>query len=217
MSTPNNIDKVLALSGVFQAAALVKQLAKTGKINEPYFQASIESLFKFDAVDVADVYNGSDNIMMGLQELVRMFSNSKNPKDSDMARYVLSMLHIERKLAKKSNMLELIRTGMLRAKGQTNYFSTTHENVLANLAGVYTDTLSTLSFKIYITGEPLYLTQTTTMNKVRSLLLAGIRSSVLWRQLGGRRWQLLISRRTILETAQKLLTTQMALNTQDVQ
>jgi len=38
-------------------------------------------------------------------------------------------------------------------------------------------------------------------NRIRALLLAGIRSAVLWYQLGGRRWRLVIYRKRIEETA----------------
>lgn len=198
-------DRTLALAGVFQAAALVKQLAKTGRTTEPYFTASIESLFKTDPQDVLDVYGGTRNLALGLQELIRLFSNNKAPKDSDIARYVLSLLHLERKLSKNSKMIQTIQAGLARAKIQANHFSTTHENVLANLASVYTDTLSSFKFRIYVSGEPVYLNQTSILHKVRALLFAGIRSAVLWQQVGGRRWQLLISRQNIIQTAKNCL------------
>ena len=44
-----------------------------------------------------------------------------------------------------------------------------------------------------------HLQQTDTAAKIRALLLAGIRSARLWRQLGGHRWQLIFSRRKLLD------------------
>lgn len=198
-------DRTLALAGVFQTAALVKQLAKTGRLTEPYFTTSIESLFKINPIDVLDVYGSTRNLALGLQELVRLLNNTKAPKDSDIARYVLSLLHLERKLNKHSKMIQTIQAGLERAKMQASHFSTTHGNVLANLAGVYTDTLSTFKFRIYVSGEPIYLNQTHTLHKVRALLFAGVRSAVLWQQVGGRRWQLLLSRQSIIQTAKDCL------------
>jgi high frequency lysogenization protein len=201
-------DRTLALAGVFQAAALVNQLAKTGQGSNIYFSASINSLFKIDANDVPDVYGGVNNLRLGLEELVRLFTNQKihkDPKDSNMARYVLSLLHLERKLAKHPYMQKTIQIGLERANRQAAHFSITHENVMANLAGIYTDTLSTFKFRVYVTGEPTYLNQLQVMNKIRALLFAGIRSSFLWRQLGGRRWQLLISRLRMTEAATQYL------------
>ena len=39
---------------------------------------------------------------------------------------------------------------------------------------------------------------------IRALLLAGIRSAVLWRQLGGRRWRLVTQRQRLLQIAHDL-------------
>ena len=193
--------RVLALAGVFQAAALVKQLATTGRVNEKYFAASIQSILKTDAETALEVYTNPAHLSLGLEELIRLFSNSKQPKDSDIARYTFSLLHLERKLSEKTNMLQKISVGLERAKTQANHFSPTHENVMANLASLYTDTLSTFSFRIHVSGEQVYLNQSHNLNRIRALLLAGIRSAVLWRQLGGRRWQLLINRANLVKTA----------------
>lgn len=200
-------EKTLALAGIFQTAALVKQLAKTGRLTEPYFSHSIESLFKTDSKDVPDVFGGIENLRLGLEELVRLFTqtNSKVPKDGDIARYVLSLLHLERKVSKEPKMLNTIQTGIERARNQASIYSHTHENVLANLASIYTDTAGSFKFRIYVSGEPLYLNQTNMLHKIRALLFAGIRSAVLWRQMGGGRWQLLISRTKITQIAQQYL------------
>lgn len=206
MIHPDIYDRTIGLAGVFQAAALVKELAKTGRVSEPYFKTSIESLFKIDSENALDVFGGGENLTLGLHELIHLFTHNKTPKDSDIARYVLSLLHLERKLSKNPSMLQNIQIGLKRAESQALHFSTTHENVMANLANIYTDTLSTFKFRIYVTGEPIYLNQTQIIHKVRSLLLAGIRSAVLWQQLGGRKWQLLISRTSIVQAAKQCLT-----------
>ena len=197
--------RILALAGVFQIAALVKELTKTGRINEKYFLTSIESILKLNANNVLEVYGRPENLRLGLHELIRLFTNNKEQKDSEIARYVFSLLHLERKLSDKPKMIQQIRQGIERASMQAGHFSTTHDNVMANLASLYMDTLSTFSFRIHVSGEQLYLTQTHILNKVRALLMAGIRSAVLWQQLGGRRWQLLISRNSILQIAHQWL------------
>lgn len=199
--------RALALAGLFQSASLVNQLAKTGRVSEPFFSASIQSLFSIDAENPLAVYGDAQQISLGLNEVIRLFTNNRTPKDADIARYAFSLIHIERKLIHNPAMLMQVRTGVLRAEIQSKHFSTTHENVMANLASLYTDTLSTFSFRIHVSGEALYLNQASVLNKVRALLLAGVRSAVLWRQLGGKRWQLLLTRSTILETAKEWLAT----------
>jgi high frequency lysogenization protein len=208
-------NRTLALAGVFQAAALVKTLAKASKADEKFFIPSIESLFKIEANSVLDIYTHPQHLALGLNELIHLFTHNKQPKDPEIARYVFSLLHLEKKLSKNAEMLNIIRTGIKRAKTQAAHFSTTHENVMANLASLYTDTLSTFTFRVYVSGEPAYLNQPYLLNKIRALLLAGVRSAVLWQQLGGKRWQLLISRASLLAAAKEWLKTPMLETTPD--
>ena len=46
-------DQTLALAGVAQAARIVDQLSRTGTYPVDYLEASLHSLFSFEASDVA--------------------------------------------------------------------------------------------------------------------------------------------------------------------
>lgn len=198
-------NRVLALAGIVQAAKLIRHIGTLGQCDEATLKTCIDSIFKIDAPTVEAIYGDILHLHMGLEALRDLLNNQTQSKDSELARYVLALIHLERKLSKNPEMLALLKTGIERASAQAQYFSSLHENVMANLGSLYADTLSTFSFRIYITGLPLYLNQSRHLNKIRALLLAGIRSAVLWHQLGGRRWQLLITRSSIIETARALL------------
>jgi high frequency lysogenization protein len=64
-----------------------------------------------------------------------------------------------------------------------------------------------LTPRIMVRGEPRLLADPSIASQIRALLLAGLRATVLWRQCGGTRLQLLWSRRPILEQARLLLQT----------
>ncbi|MCY1460592.1 High frequency lysogenization protein HflD [compost metagenome] len=70
--------------------------------------------------------------------------------------------------------------------------------MIAACGALYQDTLSTLRQRIQVHGDMRQLQQPSNASKIRALLLAGIRSARLWRQLGGHRWQLVFSRRKLL-------------------
>jgi high frequency lysogenization protein len=55
-----------------------------------------------------------------------------------------------------------------------------------------------------VAGEQNYLQKTETAARVRTLLLAGIRAAVLWRQLGGSKWKLLFARKKYVAVARQL-------------
>ncbi len=50
-----------------------------------------------------------------------------------------------------------------------------------------------------VQGNPHYLGQAGVVAEIRALLLAAVRSAVLWRQLGGSYWDFLFSRKAMLE------------------
>jgi high frequency lysogenization protein len=202
----SSTDKTLALAGIFQAASLVSSLAKKGKSDEGSFETSILSLFNMNPSSTAEVYGNINNLQLGLKELLKAFTNDKS-KDNNVIRYVLSILHLESKLRLNQSMLAVIKKGLDRAKIQSVHFFPTHDNVMANLAGLYTDTISTYQFKIHVTGHSIYLSQSSILNKIRAMLLAGIRSAVLWNQVGGSRWNIIFKGKILATTKQLLANT----------
>lgn len=204
------INRTIALAGLFQACALIKQLAWTGKCNEMDLETSIYSLLQVNPASVIEIYQDISKLSLGLKYLTSFFShNIKNnlksePKDLEIIRYVFSLLYLEKKLIKKPELLNIIKTGIARAKMQANLFSITHDNVMANLAGIYLDTLSTFTFRVNIVGSVNYLTNPNIVNKTRALLLAGVRSAVLWDQMGGSRLQIFFKKNTFLNCAKNL-------------
>lgn len=197
--------RTLALAGVFRAAALVNILANEGTISEDDLRISIESIFETDPDDVIQVFGNTTNLSLGFQTLLNQLGKDSNNRNVDISRYVVSMLFLERRLMKTPEMLETLSTGVELATRQSEHFSTTHENVIANLADLYSRTISELGPRIMVNGEQHFLTTTAISNKIRTVLLAGIRSAVLWQQLGGRRWHVIFNRRRYLNIAQNLL------------
>ncbi|MCP5325795.1 MAG: high frequency lysogenization protein HflD [Oceanospirillaceae bacterium] len=199
--------QVLALAGLFQAAYLVEQVAKTGQVSEEHLRTSIESLLDQNPASVEAVYgNKLSNLRLGLQE-VKFLTDGKSRTGSspDVIRYALSLLHLEGQLRKNPQTLDAIGKGIENANRQLQHFASTHENVVANLAGLYQDTISKFRYRIHVTGTAQHLQNNQNANKIRALLLAGIRSAMLWRQVGGRRWQLMFSRRRLNRAATQLL------------
>ena len=197
--------RTLALAGVFRAAALADTLANHGSIEEVELGSSIESIFMTDPESVIEVYGSVKKLHTGLTTLVQQLGKDSRSRNIDIARYVVSMLFLERQLNKNTSMLDTLASGIEVAEKQAEHFSLTHENVIANLADLYTRTISQLGHRIMVNGEQHYLTTTAISNKIRTVLLAGIRSAVLWQQLGGRRWHILLQRRRYVETAQNFI------------
>lgn len=198
-------DRALALAGVIQAAYLVNEVANNGTLPNNYFEPIIGSIFKFEAATTEEIYGGKENLTLGLETLRELLTFNQNSALAPIVRYSLSLLHLERKLARTPKMLNTIHEKLMQTQTQVDYFSLTDVRVLANLAALYQETISTFNLRIKVNGNPLHLQNTEVANQIRALLLCGIRSAFLWQQLGGRRWNLFFSFPNINEAVEYLL------------
>lgn len=197
-------EQAAALAGIFQAAALVERLARTGHLTDEDITPSIHSVFVMNPKAVEDIYQGYDNLALGLRTLKSVLERQSNVIQGDTVRYALTLIHLERKLSRNGKMMQELGQRLSRAEEQVNHFSLLHENVMAGLASIYLDTISTFRTRVQVTGDLQYLQIKCNAEKIRALLLAGIRSAILWRQTGGSRWQLLLNRKKLLEGLNQL-------------
>lgn len=207
--TTKHEQQTIALAAIFQAASLVEQLARTGDIPTTELELLINSLFKQNPDSFDDIYGARPNLQAGYHGICKIMGADNSKQNSDIKpevmRYALSILHLESRLRKNADMMNQLGNSIQSSVRQADHFHITHESVIGSLADTYKETLSTLSFRIKVTGNPQILQNSLNANKVRALLLAGIRAAILWRQVGGRRWQLLLSRKRYIRDAQSLL------------
>ena len=197
-------EQAAALAGVFQAASLVEKLAKTGQLTEDELQPSIHSIFVTSPDNVEEVYCGYHNLMTGRRILGSVLNRDSDIIQSDVIRYALSLIHIEKKLSRNPKMLGTISQRLQRTSEQAEHFGPLHDNVMSSLASVYLDTISTFRTRIQVTGDMRYLQSPSNANKIRAILLAGVRSAMLWRQCGGSRWHLFMNRKKLQEGLKRL-------------
>lgn len=201
----NITDNTLALAGIYQTSYLVDQIANQGITDSAALDASIDSILKTDAPSTEAVFGGINGVATGLSVLLKQLANDKQGANPQVTRYVVGMLHLERKVARNPHMLTRIAQSIKQAKSQAEHLPVSHEDILATLAETYKDTVSTLSPRIMVQGDQRHLANPDNSSKVRALLLAGIRAAVLWRQCGGSRWNLLFKRQLLIKEAQNIL------------
>jgi high frequency lysogenization protein len=197
-------ERVLALAGLFQACGLAQQLANDGRCDEAAMEASIASVFRIDAPSVIGVYGNISNLKFGLRQLISQLDDG----DRDMAvtRMIVTVMRLERSLANRPALLEKLQQGIVAAQRQVEHFGQDSAQVTGRLAELYASTLSTLTPRVMVSGNPQLLQQTPVVEKIRANLLAAVRSAVLWRQVGGRQWQVIVFRRQCGMLARGLLT-----------
>lgn len=191
----------LSLAGVCQAAHLVQQFAHSGQADKNAFETSMNSLLKTSPTSVLDVYgNDTANLKLGLKSLLEQL----NGENVELARYWLGLLALSGKLAKNADAKAELARRIQYLPTQLEFHQLFDDEMLNIIATIYTDIISPLGKRLLVQGKPLYLSQEKIQNRIRACLLAGIRSALLWQQVGGSKWQILFSRRKIFNAAQAI-------------
>jgi len=199
MSYHNLESRSIAFAAMCQAAYLVDKIASKGICPDAVaFNASLHSIMRTDSASPLEIFGGHESLKLGYQTLVAQLDNENGSRNLQITKYVAGMIALERKLSANSGTLNLLGERINQVNRQLATFEIDDNSVLSNLDSIYRDLISNLGPKIQVNGNPTYLQQEHTQHKIRSLLLAGVRAAVLWRQVGGKRRQLFLSRKAIV-------------------
>jgi len=198
-------ERTLALAGVFQATELVRQAAHHGTWSGYAASSCLHSLFQLESESTAEIYGGVAKMRLGVETMLAVLQGDNEHADS--LRYAVGLLQIEKKFrrsgklqAEVGNRLADIATDGVELDQHEREDLQAHD-----ISGLYSDTISKLSPRIVVNGKPQYLKNDRTVDWVRTLLMAGLRSATLWSQLGGGRFELMFGRKKIIQEAESLL------------
>jgi len=203
----NYYEITLALAGICQAAHLVQQLAHQGQCQPEALNVSLRSVIDLNPGSTLAVFgNDEANLRLGLETLMAVLnSSSRQGMGAELTRYTLSLMVLERKLSGNKSALDTLAQRISQLDRQLAHYELGSETITSAMAAIYVDVVSPLGPRIQVTGSPAVLQNPLLQSRVRATLLAGIRAAVLWQQVGGGRFQLMLSRQRLLREAKTIL------------
>ncbi len=206
----NTRNRTIALAGLFQCVEGVIQVANRGHVDQDLMETCVNSILKDDADSPEALYGSIPRLKTGFSSMLNQLGGGQltpdgKPKDMEATRYGLGLLHLEKKLNKNPELFQQLIRGIEETQAKLDFFDATHENIIAKLADVYASTISTMTPKIMVKGDQNHLSKPENAAQIRTLLLAGIRAALLWRQAGGDRWKLLFERGKLQRQADAFL------------
>lgn len=193
--------QTIALAGVMQCAILVERFAQLHEYSESDAEALINSIFVTNPQNIEEVYGGLHHLKLGFTALS---SEERLPKHTIY--YFTELLRLQKRLLKSESYLNVMSSGIENIRGRLVHFPMMHDNIQMALADLYRQTVSKLSPKIQVQGsDPTFLHSERNASLVRALLLAGIRSGILWNQCGGTTFKRIFHYQKISTEARALL------------
>lgn len=192
-------NQTIALAGLYQSLGLVQQVAWYGDDTHSCLIPTIESILKIDTENYIDAYGSTNNLSLGFRSLKETLEKRSEQRVIERTHYAINLMYLENKLQTNPRTMSSIGGEIERIKMQNNTVEDSLEEYTQELSRLYREYISPLGPKIIIQGNPAYLKVDQYASLIRTLLLAGIRAIVLWRQAQGKRWSLLLGRNSILK------------------
>lgn len=182
-------DLSLALSGLCLTAKLIDDLAIKGFCDDNLLRLSLATLLPKQHDSVLDLYGGN---LAHFRPALQLTYHELRQTTERISRCWIAVLGVERELRNQETANRHIKVKIDYFQSQLAEKDLLEEENVAYLANIYTDHISPACRQIKITGDRRYLSERRIQNLIRALLLTGYRSAVLWRQLGGTKWDLLL-------------------------
>ena len=119
--------QAIALAGLFQAASLVEQIATRGMVSQNSFETSLASIFVTNPETTEEIFGGAHdlpiNLNQGFRGLQELLDKSRSEQNADIIRYAMSIIHLERKLHKRPDLLKTIGERIDKITQQASYFA----------------------------------------------------------------------------------------------
>ncbi len=198
-----NDERALALAGLLQACHLVTGVARTGLIGQDSLAGSLESVFVTNPDTTLDVYGSGNGVRTGLRLIMEIVGDLKVSEHGDTVRYAMAVLALEKRLRANPDVLRAIGAGIssIQEHRIARGLTAADEDCVNRLSELYEKTGGLSEPRIRILGQQKHLTNPANQAKIRALLMAALRSAVLWRQLDGRLTQCVLGRGKLLRSA----------------
>lgn len=203
--------QTLALAGMLQACCQVNDIANRGLTRQESTIASLCSILTVNADDLSVAIGTPTKIRYGLQAMIDLFDGDRDYMDA--LQYAIAVSQLQQSFAKNSSIQQAVASDLQLIErslpddenGITGQRAVLNDDIVSQLASTWTEHIRELEPQIVVQGKPLYLQNDNNVKLIRALLLAALRCSWLWRQVGGRRWHLIVKRGALKQSAQQLL------------
>lgn len=224
----NRQNRALALAAVFQATQLTHMTALNGRqgIGENgnyYFEQLLKASLNVRPTancncQTLDFFNQLTDISLGLKTLEssinQPFSTTPKspiplPKRNTIKlpmSYAMALLNLEKKVYSKPEFVKIIEASQQKILKQLSFFDNnyTHPSIIANLAQTYVDTAGQINPRIMVRGHAEAFKDPAHTNRIRASLFTGLQMAHLWRQFGGSSWNMVFSKRKLLQDIREL-------------
>lgn len=180
----STIDKQLySLAALYQSCNAISRIAWEGQYDEKEFLPLIKSILDVDSDDPLTIYQQPISLKSGFEFLKKQVVDDIFTRSSETRRYISSIKDLIKRINTSNIIDEQFRKRIDRIN--ENEYEKNTDNIVLEIGQLYKDTFSQLEPRIVISGDNQYLKQDLNAARIRTALMAAIRSVYLWKSCNG--------------------------------
>ncbi len=202
----SSIDKQLySLAALYQSCNAISRIAWEGKYEEKEFLPLIKSILDVDSDDPLAIYQKPTSLKSGFEFLKKQVVDDIFTRSSETRRYISSIKDLVKRINTSSIIDEQFKKRIDRLN-ETEYEKNTDDTVL-EIGQLYRDTFSKLEPRIVISGDNQYLKEDLNAARIRTALMAAIRSVYLWKSCNGSNFKFFLFRKRYIKRIREIIET----------
>lgn len=180
----STIDQQLySLAALYQSCNAISRIAWEGQYDEKEFLPLIKSILDVDSDDPLTIYQQPISLKSGFEFLKKQVVDDIFTRSSETRRYISSIKDLIKRINTSNIIDEQFRKRIDRIN--ENEYEKNTDNIVLEIGQLYKDTFSQLEPRIVISGDNQYLKQDLNAARIRTALMAAIRSVYLWKSCNG--------------------------------
>ncbi len=198
--------RTLTLSALYQCAQIVHSISVDGVATLTDYKAITQLLFAEDNEAFNNILNEVKPFKTGLEHLGKQLSGQQDSIEHlEITRYVISLIALEKSFSNQTQLLQQVAEKVELCHQKMGDNDDKFVEKIKQVAEVYVEHISSLQPRIRIKGSKGHLSNPKNSERIRCILLAGLRIAMHWRTLNGRRWHLFFFRSRYINKGNELL------------
>ena len=200
----STIDRQLySLAALYQSCNAISRIAWEGKYDDEEFSPLIKSILDVNSDDPLSIYEEPTLLKSGFEFLKKQVIDDIFTRSSETRRYISSIKNLVRRIDTSNIIDDQFRKNIDRLNEIKR--EKTIDDLVLEIGQLYIDTFSKVEPRIVISGDNQYLKIDLNAARIRTALMAAIRSVYLWKNCNGSDFKFFLFKKRYIKRIKEII------------
>ena len=200
----STIDRQLySLAALYQSCNAISRIAWEGKYDDEEFSPLIKSILDVNSDDPLSIYEEPTLLKSGFEFLKKQVIDDIFTRSSETRRYISSIKNLVKRIDTSNIIDDQFRKNIDRLNEIKR--EKTIDDLVLEIGQLYIDTFSKVEPRIVISGDNQYLKIDLNAARIRTALMAAIRSVYLWKSCNGSDFKFFLFKKRYIKRIKEII------------